>query len=169
MVHNDLVENEQNSYNSATIDAFVESRVNELVKALDDFQPTLREKCLDELMRKENRLLPVELHKVLSSIKEVVCSKRSKNAESERIRSTLMSAACGPGVSLKTVSEVLGIYEGNHQKLSKYRQRRQAYLSGEVGNMDGDRYCSKSYGFPAEVLDVVKEFFQDPECGTPDV
>ena len=81
----------------------------------------------------------------------------------------MISAACGPDVKLKTVSTVFGIYEGNHYKLDKYRKRRQAYVSGESDNMDGDRYKSQKYGFPAEVLDVIKEFFKSPECATPDL
>ena len=142
--------------------------MNELIKILDDLEPKLRKKSLEALFREEQLLLPAEVHEVVSSIKEIICDKRSKNKESERIRSTLISAACGPNVNLKTVSTVFGIYGGNYHKLDKYRQRRQAYISGESGNMDGVRYESQKYGFPAEVLDVVREFFESPECGTPD-
>ena len=34
--------------------------------------------------------------------------------------------------------------------------------------MKGDRYASKSYGFPKEVVQFMREWFDDEECGTAD-
>ena len=160
----------ENSCTVATLDAFVKSKVNELKKELCSLEPFVRKKCVDELIKTEKRLHQSKLDKVLSSIKEVIrYSRSSRNRESESFRSTLISAACGPNISLKTVAEVLGIYYGNQHKLDKYRQRRKAYMSGAAKNMNGDRYLDGNYGFPKKVLDVVREFFESPECGTPDI
>ena len=160
LLRKDLFENLNSSCVVATIDALVKSSVNDLLIILYKLDLKVRKKCVDMLMINEKRLPSVEVVEVLKSIKEVVNFQRSRNAKEESIRSTLISSACGPEVLLKTVSSVFGIYEGNrnHYKLEKYRQRRQAYMSGENDNMEGARYASEKYGFPAEVLDVIKEF-----------
>ena len=61
------------------------------------------------------------------------------------------------------------MYAKNHHKLEKYRERRKAFIDGMADSMTGDRYESEKYGFPQEVLDIVQEFFESDECGTPDV
>ena len=114
LLQTDFVEKGQSNYVCATVDALVKSKVNDMLEVLNDLEPYLREECLDTLMTKETGLIPGEVHEVLPSVKEVVTDKRSKSIESERIRSTLISAACGPNVNLKAVSTVLGIYKGDH-------------------------------------------------------
>ena len=152
----------------AAWNALVYSKVNKIHGILSPLSPRLRKECVNKFIKDEASVLTEDTERVMLSIREVLKSKTSKNLEDTKIRSTLLSAACGPQVSLKSVSAIFGIYAGNHMKLNKYRQRRHAYLSGESKNMDGDRYASKNYGFPQEVLDIARQFFKSPDCGTPD-
>ena len=172
LVKSDFVDEALNgqSYSVATLDALVKTKLNELLDVLQSLTAPVREKCVLELNKNERFLYPEKVNNVLASLREVIGSRNSKTIENERLRSTIISAACGPHVSLKAVSRVFGIYDDNynHYKLEKYRKRREAYMSGKVDNLDGDRYPSKNYGFPSEVLDLVGEFFESPECGTPD-
>lgn len=62
---------------------------------------------------------------ILSAIKDIIHYRTSNDPEQEDLRSMIISACCGPEVTLKELSNVLGIYRNrNYLKLNVYRRRR---------------------------------------------
>ena len=82
------------------------SKVNELKEVLDDLDPNLRKDCLEVYMRKEKLLLPNEVDTIFSSIKEVICEKRSRTKQSDGIWSTQISVAGGPDAKKDSLNSV---------------------------------------------------------------
>ena len=41
-------------------------------------------------------------------------------------------------------------------------------MSGKSANLKGERYSTEKYGFPEEVMNFMRAWFDDQECGTPD-
>ena len=156
------------TWDQATEDALVYSTVTEFLETINQLDTKMRAKCVEKFSQIELGVSNITALEIVSSIKETLIVRRSKKVEEETTRSTIISAVCGPQVTLKKVSSAFGIYQNNHHKLLKYRKRRDAYISGETDNMSGDRYASDKYGFPKEVLEIVDEFFKSDQCGTPD-
>ena len=106
---------------------------------------------------------------ILKSIKEVVQQRTSRDQHHEAVRSTIISACCGEHVNLKKISQLLGIYENrNAHKLTKYKDRREGYMTGRSNHMSGQRYSSDHYGFTEDVMQFMRDWFEDDECSTPD-
>ena len=106
----------------------------------------------------------------MSSIKEVLHNRISSDREHENVRSTVISACCGPQVNLKELSELLEIYGNrNVHKLKKYQRRREEYMNGTTSHMSGHRYAGDRYGFPKRVMQFMRNWFDCEECSTPDI
>ena len=106
---------------------------------------------------------------VIESIREILHNKVSLDREHAAVRSTIISACCGPNVNLQELSQLLGIYENrNFHKLAVFKERREAYIGGRTSNMNGERYASAHYGFPPEVMQFLREWFIDDDCSVPD-
>ena len=106
---------------------------------------------------------------ITTAIKDIIHYRSSKDLEQEALRSTVISACCGPDVTLKELSNVLGIYGNrNYFKLNVYRRRREAYLAGHATNLSGERYASQRHGYPEDVMSFLTRWFVDDCCSTPD-
>lgn len=86
---------------------------------------------------------------IVEAIKEVLHLCNTRKCEQEGLRSTLLSAICAPGISTRTISKNMDIFENrNHAKLKKFRERRQAFISGSTNSLAGMKYAKEQYGFP---------------------
>ena len=133
---------------------------------MDEISEEDRDKLIKEYIGSQQQVLTEVIQSV---IKGVVNNRSSFDREHENVRSTVISACCGPQVNLRALSELLGIYGNrNVHKLNKYKARRAEYMNGIVSHMCGHRYAAEHYGFPPEVLQYLRDWYDDDECSTPD-
>ena len=82
------------------------------------------------------------------------CHNHTSSAqEHANVRSAVICACCWPRVSLKSMSELLEIYENrNLYKLNKYKERKVGYMNCTESHMSRHRYAADHYGFPNKVV-----------------
>ena len=95
---------------------------------------------------------------VISAIKDIIHLRSLNDHGTEAIRSTVISACCGPRVSFQSLSQAIGIYGNrNYMKLSTYKKRRDAYLAGSTSHMRGLQYAPHHYGFTEDVMKFMRD------------
>ena len=112
-------------------------RINKLMSEIDQKN---REELITGLVGKQHEVNS----DIISSIREVLNNRVSSDREHEGVRSTIISACCGPQVQLRALSKIFMIYENrNYHRLKIYRARRENYMSGATKHMRGYRYASE--------------------------
>ena len=121
---------------------------------------------LSEVSREERNMVASELGSqgygifggVTSALKDIIHHRAANVPDHEAIRSTIISACCGPDVTFQALSKMLGIYGNrNYMKLEVYRKRREAYFAGQATNLRGERYASDKYGYTKEVMNFMRQ------------
>ena len=125
------------------------SAISKLKESLRNLSEDLRGKVLSEWKSNEQR----ELTNIINSIKEVVGYRISSDRKHEDLRSTIISACCGPQVDLKALSEALGLYQNRKfHKFKLYQTRRSDYMMGITDHMSGCRYAANLVNFSTIVI-----------------
>ena len=84
------------------------------IKLINELSKEDREELIGSFVGNSQHIISA----IITSLKEVLHNRDSSDSDHEAVRSTIISACCGPNIKLRALSEVLEIYQNrNYHRL----------------------------------------------------
>ena len=110
------------SYLSAECKALISSKVHALEQVFTSFL-TVQQKEAKRIIARTFAIDDISGPLRIVAFQEVVHYCVTRQCDLEGVRTTLLSAICAPGISMRTISEHIEIFKTrNHTKLQKIRE-----------------------------------------------